>query len=177
MLTCQSFINEPNFIPRKLSNKRSLINQCRIIGQYNFNTMETSANLSSKSNQYYVVAKHWASDLEFFKVESNFFHYLLDKYFIRLSSPEYIEKLKQLGRELRVLEEDRHKTDILVGELLKLIVLIAEDIVPEDLEKIEATQGTLEVLMKELSKKYMETKKELFTTVEKAIKTDNLFDI
>lgn len=135
--------------------------------------MKLSANLSSKSNQYYVIAKQWTSDLEFFKVESNFFHYLLDRYFIGLSSPEYIEKLKQLGLELRALEEDRQKIDILVGEQLKLMVIVAEDIVPEDSEKIEATQSTLEFLMNRLVKKYREIKKELFDTVEKATKAND----
>lgn len=55
--------------------------------------METAPSLSSRSLQYYVMARHWASELEFFKVETAFFHRLLDDYIVYLTSANYAEKL------------------------------------------------------------------------------------
>ncbi|MEJ5963002.1 hypothetical protein [Pedobacter immunditicola] len=128
--------------------------------------MKTPVKLSSKSSQYYVIAERWASDLDFFKVESDFFHHLLNKYVNSSASTTYFEKLKKLGGELKVLEEERQKIEILVGELLSQIALVANDRIPENLKKIDTSRTTLELLMVEITKKYRELKRELFNTVE-----------
>jgi len=128
--------------------------------------MKTPVKLSSKTSQYYVIAERWASDLDFFKVESNFFHHLLDKYVNSSSSKMHLEKLKKLGRELKVLEEERQKVEILVDELRSKIALVVEDKVHENQEEIESSHTTLELLMVELTKQYRELKRELFKTVE-----------
>lgn len=128
--------------------------------------MKTAVNLSSKSSRCYVIAERWASDLEFFTIESIFFQHLLKKYAISFSTSADLENLKKHGRELRTLDEERQKIEILVHEQLELIALVAEDVVPENLEKIETTQTTLESLMIEVTKRYRELKKKLFTTVE-----------
>ncbi|SMC94979.1 hypothetical protein [Pedobacter nyackensis] len=138
--------------------------------------MKTPANLSSKSLQYYVEAKHWTSDLEFFKVETSFFHRLLDDYFIRLTSPYFIEKLKAIEAKLLKFEEERHQTDKVLTEQLTKVELMAEDIMPEDLEGIENKQSKLQDLMTTLIKDYRETKKELFDIVEKVMKDESLFN-
>jgi len=128
--------------------------------------MKKPVKLSSKTSRYYVIAERWISDLDFFKVESNFFHHLLDKYANSSSSTAHLEKLKKLGRELKVLEEERQKVEILVDEMLSQIALVAEDKVPENLQKIETSHTTLDLLMVDIIKKYRELKRELFNTVE-----------
>jgi len=138
--------------------------------------MKAPANLSSKSLQYYVDAKHWTSDLEFFKIETAFFHRLLDDYFIRLTSPYFIEKLKGIEAKLLKFEEVRHQTDKLLTEQIMHVELTAEDALPEDLERIENKQMKLGELMTTLIKDYRETKKELFDIVEKVMKDESLFN-
>lgn len=133
--------------------------------------MKTSVNLSLKSSQYYVIAEHWAADLEFFKIESAFFHHLLEKYALSLSSRSaHTELLRKLGAKLRKLDEERQKTEILVAELLSLISAVAEDVVPENAEKIDNAYATLELLTIGITKKYRDLKKALFKAVEKAMK-------
>lgn len=129
--------------------------------------MKTPVKLSAKSSQYYVIAEHWASDLDFFKIESNFFHHLLDKYANKSASEADLEKLKKLGGELRNLEEERQKIEVLVDEMLSHIALVAEDKVPENMEQIENSHTTLNLLIADLIKKYRKLKRELFLTVEK----------
>lgn len=131
--------------------------------------MKISVELSTKSGQYYVRAEHWASDLEFFKIESAFIHHLLEKYAVSLSSSADLERLKKIWRELRVLDEERQKIEILIHEQLELIARVAENVVPENLEKIEASHLTIELMMTEVTKKYRELKKHLFETVEHLI--------
>ena len=128
--------------------------------------MKTPVKLSSKASQYYVIAERWGSDLDFFKVEDNFYHHLLDKYVNSSSSTEHLEKLKKLGRELKILEEERLKVEILVGELLNRIALMADDKVPENLKEVETSHTTIELLMIDLIKKYRRFKRDLFNTVE-----------
>jgi CRISPR/Cas system CMR subunit Cmr4 (Cas7 group RAMP superfamily) len=138
--------------------------------------MKAPANLSSKSLQYYAEAKHWTSDLEFFKLETSFFHRLLDDYFIRLTSPYFIEKLKAIESKLLKFEEERHQADKMLTEQLMHIELMVEDTMPEALERIENKQSKLEDLMTTLIKDYRETKKELFDIVEKVMKDESLFN-
>jgi hypothetical protein len=46
--------------------------------------MESTTTMSVRSLQYYVIARRWASDLDFFKIEAAFLHHLMDDYFIPL---------------------------------------------------------------------------------------------
>lgn len=55
--------------------------------------METLNALLARSLQYYVLAEHWASDLEFFKIESVFFDKLIKEYFIPIGEISGIEAL------------------------------------------------------------------------------------
>ncbi|WP_432709802.1 hypothetical protein [Pedobacter sp.] len=127
--------------------------------------METPKELSSKSNQYFVIAEHWTSDLQYFQVESNFFHHLLDRY-ASVASTEDLEKLKSLGEELKALDQEREKNEDAVDELRGQIVLAAEGKAPEDLGQIEKQHSSLEVSIAELTKKFRELKTRLFTTVQ-----------
>jgi len=131
--------------------------------------METATSLSSRALQYYVMARHWASDLEFFKTETKFFHRLLDDYIVYLSSANYEEKLKIIGKKLQKLEEDEKLTNELLTKQLKHLELMAEDIIPEDAESLAAMQIKLETLTTNLMREYRNTKKQLFLLVESAL--------
>lgn len=124
--------------------------------------MKSHIDLSEKSGECYVIAKRWASDLDFLYVESVFFHYLLEKYAADTPSPATIEYLKTLGKELRMLEEKRLKIEILIHEQLELIVSVAENIIPENFEKITSTHATLEPLIAELTKRFKGLKRKIF---------------
>ncbi|MNL24299.1 hypothetical protein D3C87_1457270 [compost metagenome] len=50
--------------------------------------------------------------------------------------------------------------------------MVVEDIVPENLEKIECTHATLEILITEINKKYRALKRALFNIVEKVMRDD-----
>ncbi len=128
--------------------------------------MGTMTAMSARSLQYYVIAKRWAADLEFFKIETAFFYRLMDDYFIRLCEPSYIDKFKQVSKNLLKLEVDRNQADRLLSDQLKHLELMAEDIIPEDVDSLSSKQIQIEYLVTDLTNEYREVKKQLFTLVE-----------
>ncbi len=132
--------------------------------------METKAELSSRAIQFYVVSVKWASDLNFFKIETAFFHRLVDEHFKNMV-PERIAQLRADTEKLRTLDTEIHKAETKLGLQLRLIELMAEDIIPEDVDSLAGEQVQLENLMAEIVSHFREVKKELFSMVEGVFKS------
>ena len=130
--------------------------------------METALSLSARSQQFYVMCRHWQSDMEFFKIETAFLHRLLDDYFVQLLSPEFFDKLKETSQKLFGLEKDENSLRQQLGSHIKQMELTAENVIPEDTEKLADTQATLESLLFKLINEYRDVKKEMFALVESA---------
>lgn len=126
--------------------------------------METKTTLSTRSIQYYVIATKWATDLNFFKIETAFFHRLLETYFKKL--PGTLEHLGADVEKLRALDSDIHKVEIKLGLQVRWIEMMAEDVIPEDTASIAAEQVSLEMLMGNLTAHFRELKTHLFGIVE-----------
>jgi hypothetical protein len=136
--------------------------------------METTAELSVRAQQYYILSRRWDSDLEFFRIETAFLHRLLDEYFVRLLDPVYFDNLKQTGAKLFVLEKDENELRKQLTAHLKLLELIAENIIPEDTANLTDNQVQIESLVNKLTNEYREVKKDLFALVEGAMKEKKL---
>jgi hypothetical protein len=136
--------------------------------------METLNALSARSLQYYVLAEHWASDLEFFKIETAFFDMLINDHVIRITEVSEIEKLYQLIKKIRGLKEDELDTGKILAEQLKQLELMTEDFIPENVDDIQGKQVQLEYLVTNLTREYREVKKELFVAIERMIKDGQL---
>lgn len=128
--------------------------------------METTTPTPNASLQYYVIAKRWLSDLEFFKIETAFLHRLLDEHFTPLSDQAYILKLRDVGKRLLNLEKEETETNLLLKEQLKRVELMAESMIPEFKEELSVTQAELENNMSKLTNEYRTVKRELFKLVE-----------
>jgi len=135
--------------------------------------METTNTLSSRALQYYVMATQWAADLEFFKIETAFFHHLLEDYQVYFSCGVCMEKLGSINQKLLKLEADQRDTENLLTSQLKQLELMAEDIIPEDTESLTAQQVRLENLTHNLLKEYQDVKKILFAQIEGVIHQTN----
>ncbi len=128
--------------------------------------MGTTTAMSARSLQYYVIANRWASDLEFFKTETSFFYHLLDEYFVRLHEPSQQKKFTQVIDDLARLETDKAYADRLLDSQLRHLELMAEDIIPEDVDSLSDKQIELEYLVTALLNEYRTVKSELFTLIE-----------
>jgi hypothetical protein len=132
--------------------------------------METTISLSVPAIHYYVKARQWASDLEFFKIETAFFYRLLNDYFIRVVEPAPLEAIKEMVSKLSTLEEDEERGIKSVGDQLKQLELISENSITENLDELASKQVKLENLMAKLNQEYRAVKNELFALVESAIR-------
>jgi hypothetical protein len=136
--------------------------------------METALSLSARTQQIYVLCRHWESDLEFFRIETAFLHRLLDDYFVQLLSPEYFEEFKKSTRKLFELEKEENRLRQQIMTHMKQVELAAESVIPEDAEKLADEQATIEALLLKLINDYREVKKEMFGLVEKAMHRKSL---
>jgi hypothetical protein len=127
--------------------------------------MESAGHISSRSLQYYVIGRHWASDLEFFRIETAFLHRLLEDHFIPLCNQAHISELTRVGMKLYHLEKEESQVSKLLSDQLKQLELMAEDIIPEDVEELAESQVNLEGWVANLMNDYRETKKEIFALV------------
>jgi len=132
--------------------------------------METLNALSARSLQYYVMAEHWASDLEFFKIESVFFDKLINEYFIAIGEASGTEALRHVLNKINRLKEDEQATAKMLTEQLQQLELMAEDFIPENIDSIQGKQVQLEYLITNLTREFREVKKGLFLTIERVIK-------
>lgn len=127
--------------------------------------MLTAHNLSSRSLQYYAIARKWVSDLEFFRIETTFLHRLLEDHYLRLSAPAYIEKLGDIATQLIELDINNQRAETMVQQQLKYLELMAEDIIPESADELTGTQIQLEQLVASITAGFRATKKQLFDAV------------
>ncbi|MDO3643684.1 MAG: hypothetical protein ACTHMI_02525 [Mucilaginibacter sp.] len=126
--------------------------------------MESTLSMSSRSLQYYVIAKRWLADMEFFRIEAQFLHLLLERnMLIHLHDKAYLKLLIAANKELKQLQQ-LMKGDLLSGQITQL-ELMAEDIIPEDAESLAATQVRLEYFMTDLTNRFRGVKQDVFALV------------
>ncbi|MES2265145.1 MAG: hypothetical protein V4520_00200 [Bacteroidota bacterium] len=125
--------------------------------------MNTMLINSSRPLQYYVIAKRWASDLEFFRLENHFLQKLLDRYLGQLQDQPQFSQLVKAGNELHELEQ--MVDNDLFARQLKQLELMAEDIIPEDIDALTEVQIKLEQQMSNLTRLFRNVKKEIFKLV------------
>ncbi|MGN6179308.1 MAG: hypothetical protein ACTHNW_09010 [Mucilaginibacter sp.] len=136
--------------------------------------METLNAMSLRSIQYYVISHKWSSDLNFYKIETAFFHRLIEDHFIRLSAPENIDALKSAGKKLLYLEVEISNADRLLSDQIKQIELMTEDVLIEDAETLAVTQIKLEKIIGDITRQFREVKINLFDLVKRVVKDKNI---
>ena len=141
--------------------------------QLKTNTMESLLPISSRSLQYYVIAKRWSSDLEFFRLESSFLHQLLDRYISRLQDEPHLQKMVEARKDLQEIKQ-LSVDDLLLRQITQL-ELMAEDVIPEDADALAAVQVKLEYYMSGLNRSFRTVKQKIFRLVLDSRHNDRLF--
>src|SRR5215469_10712628 len=102
--------------------------------------METVTSLSTRSLQYYAIARKWASDIEFYRTELAFFQRQLDERFF--TTPDAVERkqIAQLNSELMIFEVDKNQLERSLNDQVKTLELMVEDIIPEDVSRLTGKQ-------------------------------------
>lgn len=125
--------------------------------------MQSTTSMSARSLQYYVIARRWLSDLEFFKIETSFLQRLLDKHIANLQDANHIHKLIAAGKALKHLEDT--EVEELLTRQVRLLELMSEDIIPEDTDALAPTQVKLAYFMTNLTREFRQVKQDLFNLV------------
>ena len=131
--------------------------------------MESLNSLSARSLQYYVIAKKWNADLEFYKVEIRFLRSLLEEYFFTMANIGEEANFKQVSDELMKLEVDKNQLDRLLNDQIKELELMSEDVVYEDVTMLTGQQINLEYMVTSIFNEYKEVKKKIFMLVKKVL--------
>lgn len=127
--------------------------------------MNTLSALSARSIQYYVIAKQWLSDLDFFQTEIAFFHHILDNHFTTLADAAFIRDADRAVSHLTKLEIDMAAAGVSLTDQVQHVELMAEDIIPECADEVAVKQIELEYLMAAIGREYRDVKKQIFAMI------------
>ncbi|MET4139512.1 hypothetical protein [Pedobacter sp. UYP1] len=136
--------------------------------------METLIKLSARSLEYYINAKRWNADLEFYKDEIDFLNKLLKENFIHLTNSKRNIVIIHLIGKLAELVNEKHQVKELLDHQLKDLELLAEDLFIESKEAIAGKQAHLEYLIRDLVNEYREIKKSIFVLLDRILTEDEL---
>jgi SMC interacting uncharacterized protein involved in chromosome segregation len=83
-----------------------------------------------------------------------------------------IRELSKTGMKLYQLEKNEARVSHMLDAQLKQLELMAEDIIPENAEKLAGTQVHLESLVSTIIHEYRAVKKEIFEVIENVMKNN-----
>jgi hypothetical protein len=130
--------------------------------------METLNSLSARSLQYFVIAKKWSSDLEFYKIEIKFLRTLLENNYFVLQNNGEKDTVKRINNDLLFLDVEKNQLERALNEQIQQLELMSEDVIPEDATQIAGKQIRLEYMVTELFSEYKDLKREIFYLVQEA---------
>lgn len=128
--------------------------------------MGTNTIMPDRSVQYYALIKHWASDMEFFKIETDFLYRLLDKHFMLISDSIEIKEIKQLGMLVSDLERDEKETERLINQQLKQIEWQAKNLIKENKVRTLTFQAEIDYRMQCMMNEFRKVRTDVFTLAE-----------
>jgi len=131
--------------------------------------METLNSLSARSLQYFVIAKKWGSDLEFYTIEIKFIRSLLENNYFILQNNGEKDTVKRINDDLMRLDVEKNQLERALDEQIQQLELMSEDVIPEDATKVAGKQIRLEYMVTDLFSEYKDLKREIFYLVQEAL--------
>jgi len=136
--------------------------------------MKIVNTISIVSQEYAVLAGQWASDLEFYKIETSFLRGLLEDHFLELCQKRYIEELKRFGTILMQLDKTEIDCDQLITiQLAKLSLLTKHSLLDNEAELCKA-QVEIEKIMLNMTPGYRKVKMDIFRLLDDLFKDKKL---
>jgi len=146
--------------------------------------METSRKASvvrvgskTRYEQWFILANHWKSDLEFFEQDLHFLHHLIDNYLLWITLPENMKAVRAIGSNLESL---RTACRSLLEKVDKHKELLAEQLPASnsrDQEALAASHASLEQELASFVKKFRQNRLDTFKVTEYIIDSEELPEI
>lgn len=127
---------------------------------------------TAEYQELYILAEHWASDLQFYKNDLRFLYHLIDKYFIWITHAEHLDEMRNLASNLL---ETNKECDKLIEKTAKHLSHLSELIEAPfkyDSHKFRTEHERLENEIASFVKKFREIKKDTFAVSEEVIEKE-----
>lgn len=139
----------------------------------------TSISDYGKSNweELYFLAKHWKSDLEFYKDDLRFLHNLIEKYLIWITKKENLESVADIRKKehgLTLSCEELHKK---VSSHLEMASVIVKEGNDNTKKEFFNTHAELENEIAVFVKSFRDSRKEVFKVTEYVMDSEELRNI
>lgn len=137
----------------------------------------TQAIRNDQWGEFYVMAEHWQSDLEFYSDDLRFLHHLVDKYFIWITKSENLELVRELMFQLVNLERDCKELLAMVQEHKLELSKFSTEAEHKSIGEVAEFHGQLQTKIKEFVKGFRQNRKEVFRITEYVIDSEELSGI
>jgi hypothetical protein len=127
--------------------------------------------------ELYFVAKHWRSDLDFYKDELRFLHNLIAKYLIWITKKENLKRvgdIRQKEHHLTLRAEELYQK---VSSHLEMAVNIVNGGEKAVKKEFFTTHAELEIEIADFVKSFRESRKEVFIVTEYVLDSEELRNI
>lgn len=145
--------------------------------KYNKDTTDADFLANRSWYELYILMKHWKSDLEFYSDDLRFFHHLIDKYFIYLSTAENLKNVIELKNKLHHLHAKSKELIRKLGIHAIQLGYLVEDPNKGDAQMIYSEQERLENELAVFVTHFRENRKEVFVITEYIIDSEKLATI
>lgn len=132
-----------------------------------------------KSNweELYFLAKHWKSDLEFYKDDLRFLHNLIEKYLIWITKKENLERVADIRNKEHELTLTCNELHQKVSSHLEMASNLAKGGKDTAKKDFFTTHGELENEIAEFVKTFRQSRKEVFKVTEYVMDSEELRNI
>jgi len=131
----------------------------------------------TKWEELYFLAKHWKSDLEFYKDDLRFLHNLIEKYLIWITRKENLERVADIRKKEHELTLTCNELYQKVSSHLEMASIIVKGGNDTDKKDFFTTHRGLENEIVEFVKKFRESRKEVFKVTEYVMDSEELRNI
>ncbi|PKP10621.1 MAG: hypothetical protein CVU08_13520 [Bacteroidetes bacterium HGW-Bacteroidetes-3] len=123
--------------------------------------------------ELYVLAKHWKSDLLFYKDDLKFLDHLIDKYFIWISNKKDVDAVRKIDNS--ILETAKKCSDLLkrVEKHLTHLAGLMEDPFKYDSHQFRTEHQQLEDEITNFVKVFRNNRKEVFEVTSLVVESDD----
>jgi len=123
--------------------------------------------------ELYVLAKHWKSDLLFYRDDLKFLDHLIDKYFIWISNKKDVDAVRKIDNS--ILETAKKCSDLLkrVEKHLTHLAGLMEDPFKYDSHQFRTEHQQLEDEITNFVKVFRNNRKEVFEVTSLVVESDD----
>ncbi len=126
-------------------------------------------------SELYTLAKHWQSDMDFYRDEIRFLYRLTDKYFIWLIRDENLGHVQASTSQLSEAEAQQKELIQKINQHLGHLARLMESTLSHDeQQQFRGEHARLENLITDFAQSFKELKKEVFAITEHVIEEEKL---